>query len=88
MQAYEHRVKFGEINVVAPLFRTCVFIIVIIIVIKLSFIACLNKKHLAQKRLTDEIDEFVWTRNIERHILTFTRACVGSRCRSRRVGVT
>jgi len=47
MLAYKHRLKFRPI-VVAPLFMTCIFRIFIIIVIKLSFIACLNKKHLAQ----------------------------------------
>jgi len=49
---YEHHLKVGSsLNVVVPLFLTCIFII---IVIKLSFIARLNKKHLAQKRATEE----------------------------------
>jgi len=33
---------------------TCIFRIFIIIVIKLSFIARLNKEHLAQKRVIEE----------------------------------
>ena len=46
--------KFWEINVIAPLFMTRIFRIFIIIVIKMSFIARLNQKHLAQKSVTEE----------------------------------
>jgi len=49
MLTYEHCLKFSEINVIALLFMTCIFRIFFIIVIKLSFVACLNQKHLAQK---------------------------------------
>jgi len=37
------------------MFMTCIFRIVIIIVMNMSIIARLNKKHLGQKRVTEEI---------------------------------
>jgi len=42
MLTYEYRLKFWEINVIALLFMTCIFIIL------------LNQKHLAQKGVTEE----------------------------------